>query len=117
VGTRVLIVDDHAGYRRAARRLLEASGYAVVGEAPDGAAALAAVAELQPEVVLLDILLPDTNGFVVADAIASQPHPPIVVLTSSRTAADYGAALDGRRFVAKSGLTPARIGAVLAESR
>jgi two-component system nitrate/nitrite response regulator NarL len=116
VGVSVLIVDDHASFRRLARRLLEASGYAVVGEAPDGASALAAIDKLAPDVVLLDVLLPDASGFVVADVIASRPQPPVVVLTSSRTAADYGAAVSGRRFVAKSELTPARIGAVLTEA-
>ena len=117
VGVRVLIVDDHDGFRRLAGRLLKAAGYVVVGEASDAASALAAVDELRPDLVLLDVLLPDASGFVVADLIAARAQPSVVVLTSSRSAADYGAALSGRRFVAKSELTPTRIGAVLADTR
>ena len=89
----VLIVDDHAGFRRFARRLLEAGGFTVVGEAEDGTSALAAVEALRPELVLLDILLPDTDGFAVAERLAEQAEGPIVVLTSSREAADFGARL------------------------
>lgn len=113
VGVRVVIADDHASFRRLARRLLEAAGYSVVGEASDGASTLAAVAEFRPDIVLLDVLLPDTSGFAVADQIGAQPEPPLVLLTSSRSAADYGAAVADRRFLAKSELTPERIEAAL----
>ena len=111
----VLIVDDHDSFRRLARRLLERAGYAVVAEAADGASALRAVDDLQPDVVLLDVLLPDTSGFALADQIAARgsPRRPIVLLTSSRSASDYGAALGGRRFLAKNELNPARIRAAL----
>jgi CheY-like chemotaxis protein len=114
VGARVLIVDDHASFRRLARRLLEACDYSVVGEAVDGASALTAVEELEPEIVLLDVLLPDASGFAVADSIASRPQRPIVLLTSSRSASDFGTAVAGRRFIAKSDLTPARLRTALA---
>jgi len=113
VGVSVLIVDDHASFRRLARRLLEDAGYSVVGEATDGASTIAAVAELRPDLVLLDVLLPDETGFEVADRLAAVPEQPVVLLTSSRTAADYGAAVAGRRFLAKSELTPQRIEAAL----
>ena len=63
---RVLIVDDHPSFRASARRLLEAEGFAVVGEAGDGAEALARAAELDPELILLDVQLPDLDGFEVA---------------------------------------------------
>jgi DNA-binding NarL/FixJ family response regulator len=86
----VLIVDDHESFRRVARRLLTAEGYAVVGEAADAASALAAVASLEPELVLLDIQLPDQDGFRVAAELAARPAAPGVVLISSRRAADYG---------------------------
>ena len=89
----VLIVDDHAGFRGFARRLLEAGGFTVVGEARDGASALEAVEELRPELVLLDVVLPDTDGFAVAERLAEQAEGPIVVLTSSREAADFGGRL------------------------
>ena len=62
----VLIVDDHDSFRESARALLEAEGFTVVGDATDGAAAVAAVARLRPDVVLLDIQLPDADGFAVA---------------------------------------------------
>jgi DNA-binding NarL/FixJ family response regulator len=89
----VLIVDDHAGFRGLARRVLEAGGFEVVGEAGDGASALAAVAALRPQVVLLDVLLPDSDGFEVADRIAESGKGALVVLTSSREATDFGARL------------------------
>ena len=62
----VLIVDDHPSFRSSARRVLEEAGYDVVGEAPDGASALAAARALRPAIVLLDIRLPDVDGFEIA---------------------------------------------------
>ncbi len=90
----VLIVDDHAGFRGFARRLLEACGFEIVGEAGDGASALAAVDALRPQVVLLDVMLPDTDGFEVAERIAESGAGTLVVLTSSREASDFGTRLD-----------------------
>ena len=66
MATTVLIVDDHPGFRASARMLLEAEGYDVVGEAEDGEAGPRAAAELEPDVVLLDIQLPDMDGLQVA---------------------------------------------------
>jgi DNA-binding NarL/FixJ family response regulator len=86
----LLIVDDHAGFRRLARSLLQAEGFDVVGEAGQGREALVAAARLRPEVVLLDIMLPDIDGFEVARRLAHGPVRPRVVLTSSREAADFG---------------------------
>ncbi len=106
----MLIVDDHAGFRASARRLLEADGYTVVGEAADGAAGLAAAAALRPDLVLLDVALPDTSGFDVAGAFTAP-----VVLTSSRDwAADVVAASGARGFVGKADLSGAALAAVLA---
>lgn len=90
----VLIVDDHAGFRKLARRLLEAYGFTVVGEAADGAAAVAAARSLAPEIVLLDVLLPDTDGFAVAGRIVRECERAIVVLTSSREAHEFGTRLE-----------------------
>ncbi len=81
---RLLIVDDHAGFRASARRLLEAEGFTVVGEAEGARAALPAVAALSPDVVLVDIALPDGDGFDVCADIVRE-HNAAVVLTSSRT--------------------------------
>jgi DNA-binding NarL/FixJ family response regulator len=80
----VLVVDDHAEYRALARAVLEADGFDVVGEAADGAAAIAAASDLRPDVVLLDIQLPDINGFEVARLLRDHENPPCVILTSSR---------------------------------
>ena len=99
-GRRVLVVDDHAGFRATARRMLESEGWIVVGEAGDGAAALGAAAQLRPDVILLDIGLPDIDGFVVAerlaasDAVAGDGRRPAIVLVSSRRRGAYGGRLD-----------------------
>jgi DNA-binding NarL/FixJ family response regulator len=85
----VLIVDDHAEFRSLARALLEADGFAVLGEAADGESALATAAILRPELILLDIQLPDVDGFEVAARLAALADPPAVVLTSSRSASSY----------------------------
>ena len=85
---RVLIVDDHAGFRAVARAMLEGDGFDVVGEAVDGASALRAVTELVPGIVLLDVHLPDSDGFAVSAALAALPSPPAVVLISSRPITD-----------------------------
>ena len=66
----VLIVDDHAGFRGFARRLLEADGFTVVGEAGDGNSALGGGRRSAPEIVLLDVVLPDIDGFAVAERLA-----------------------------------------------
>ena len=112
----VLVVDDHQSFRRLARRLLETAGFTVVDEAADGASALAAVRALRPDVVLLDVLLPDTNGLELAETLASEPPTPVVVLTSSRSAADLQPSLgrsSARGFIAKRDLTAASFAALI----
>jgi DNA-binding NarL/FixJ family response regulator len=84
----VVIVDDHTSFRTSARMLLELEGFEVVGEAADGESALEIAAELEPELVLLDVALPDTNGFDVAERLAGGPSK--VILTSSREQRDLG---------------------------
>ena len=86
----ILIIDDNPGFRRQARAVLEADGLEVVGEAADGTSGLAAARSLRPDLVLLDIGLPDVDGFDVASALAVDGPPPLVVLTSSRDASEYG---------------------------
>ena len=88
--TTILIVDDHAPFRVQARALLEADGFTVVGEAGTGASGLEAARSLKPHLVLLDIGLPDVEGFEVARALDVDGPPPSVVLTSSRDASAYG---------------------------
>lgn len=112
----VLIVDDHAAFRAAARSLLEAEGYDVVGEAIDGPDAVVEAERLRPQVVLLDIQLPGMDGFVVAERLAGTPHAPDVVLVSSRDAVSYGSRLGrapARGFLAKSELTGAALARLL----
>jgi DNA-binding NarL/FixJ family response regulator len=108
MGQTVLVVDDHAGFRDAAGALLEAEGFEVVGEAATGADALAATERLRPDVVLLDIRLPDIDGLSVAEELAALADPPEVVLVSSRDAAAYGARLrssPARGFLGKGELS------------
>jgi DNA-binding NarL/FixJ family response regulator len=108
VSTTVLIVDDHAGFRVSARRTLEAEGFEVVGEAQDGESALRAARELRPELVLLDVQLPDLDGFEVAQRLTAGPDAPVVVLTSSRDPSDFAGLVSGcgaRGFVPKSELS------------
>jgi len=120
VTTSLLIVDDHPGFRRFARKLLEAAGYDVVGDAADGAAALAAAERLDPDVVLLDVLLPDMTGFDVTRVLSAQGRDrPVVVLTSSRTESDFGERVTmspARGFISKSELTATALAAVLGEA-
>ena len=95
VGTRVLIVDDHPTFRRLAAVLLASGGYEVVGEAVDGEDALRQVERCRPDLVLLDVLLPGMNGFVVARRLAERGDGPRVVLVSSADRSQFTAALDG----------------------
>jgi DNA-binding NarL/FixJ family response regulator len=108
VARTVLIVDDHPSFRASARRMLEAGGYEVVGEAADGASAIAAASELHPDVVLLDIRLPDLDGFRVAERLAVNGWSPAIVLTSSRDRSDFGDEIDAcpaDGFIPKSELS------------
>jgi CheY-like chemotaxis protein len=108
VGCTVLIVDDHAGFRSLARALLELAGYDVVGEAEDGASALVATRRLEPDVVLLDVALPDLDGFSVCEAILAEGVRPLIVMTSSREISSYRGRLEtsgAAGFIAKRDLS------------
>ena len=112
----VLIVDDHEAFRTSARALLEAEGFDVVGESGDGDEALKAVADLRPQVVLLDVQLPGMDGFAVADRLAAEVDPPAVVLISSRDALAYGPRLrdtPSRGFIAKGELSGKALAALI----
>lgn len=118
VAETVLIVDDHAGFRSFARALLEAEGFDVVGEAPDGASALSMTESLQPAIVLLDIALPDMDGFAVCDALLQDGSGPAVVLTSSRDISSYRRRLEqssARGFIPKGELSGREIAALAGE--
>lgn len=119
VPVRVLVVDDHPDVRAAVSAMLAAGGFAVIGAVATGAEALAASAEGAPDVVVLDIRLPDLDGFAVAERLAALPAPPAVVLVSSRDATAYGrrlASVPARGFLAKSALTAPALRAVLAST-
>ena len=108
----VLIIDDHPSFRATARMLLEADGFAVVGEAEDGTRGLAAARALHPDLVLLDVNLPDVSGFDVAAQLTADDGAPAVVMVSSRDACDFGpliARSGARGFVAKADLSGAAL--------
>ena len=116
MGYRVLIVDDHPSFRASARILLEAEGFDVVGEAETGMRALDEVLRLRPEVVLLDVQLPDIDGFDVAARLTGHAGAPAVILVSSRDGADFGPLVSrsgARGFVPKAELSGDRVQALL----
>jgi CheY-like chemotaxis protein len=116
VRPRLLIVDDHVGFRAAARALFESEGYEVVGEVADGETALAEADRLRPGVALLDVHLPGMDGFAVAERLAAMPRPPVVVLTSSRPIADLRrrlAASSANGFLAKDQLSGPAVAALM----
>jgi len=117
VNAEILIVDDHDGFRARLARILVAHGFRV-REAPSGAAALAAVATREPDLVVLDIQLPDIDGFEVAERLRAQGRKGALVLTSTRRAVDYGDRIPetGRPFIEKVDLSVDAIRAVLANS-
>jgi DNA-binding NarL/FixJ family response regulator len=113
---RVLIVDDHASFRATARQLLEAEGYEVIGEAVDGAGALEAVARLRPDIVLLDVQLPDMDGFEISRRLCGNGASPKIVLTSSRDASEFGdlvGVCGSRGFIPKGELSGGRLAELL----
>ncbi len=112
----VLIVDDHAGFRASARRVLEAGGYSVIAEAADGSSGVAAAAESQPDLALVDIQLPDFDGFEVTRRIKESGEAPAIVLFSSHERADFGSLVEAsgaRGFVSKADLSAAALEALL----
>ena len=108
----VLIVDDHPSFRRCARALLTSEGFDVVGEAADGTSALEAATALDPELILLDIQLPDIDGFEVAKRLLADDPKRQIVLVSSRDRTAYGPLIEesgARGFVSKGDLSGAAI--------
>ena len=111
----VLIVDDHPTFRLTARLLLESEGYTVVGEAGDGAEAIRAARDLRPDLILLDVQLPDIDGFDVASRLMDSEDGAVVVLCSSRDGADFGPLIErsgARGFIPKAELSGERLRAI-----
>jgi DNA-binding NarL/FixJ family response regulator len=107
-GRRVLVVDDHPSFRRCVRALLTSEGFDVVGEAEDGESALGLATELSPDLVLLDIQLPDISGFEVVSRLHETNPELEIVLVSSRDQDAYGSALGAsgaRGFITKGDLS------------
>jgi DNA-binding NarL/FixJ family response regulator len=114
----VVIVDDHERFRASARAMLELEGFDVVGEAADASSGVALVEELAPELVLLDVSLPDASGFEVARRL--QPSTAEIVLVSSRDVPDYGAAAresGARGFIPKDQLSGSALVRLLGDGR
>jgi DNA-binding NarL/FixJ family response regulator len=115
--TSVLIVDDHPSFRASARAALEAEAFDVVGEAESGAAALVAARELQPDVILIDVQLPDADGFELCEFLSLKTAPPpSIVLVSSRDADDYSGLIEASRargFISKADLSGESLRALL----
>jgi DNA-binding NarL/FixJ family response regulator len=110
MGQRVLIVDDHAGFRASARRMLECDGFEVVGEAADGAEAVEAARELLPDVVLVDVGLPDCDGRDLADELGTNAHVAVVLISSRDDVESGGEALG---FIPKDRLSGRAIKAMM----
>jgi DNA-binding NarL/FixJ family response regulator len=105
--TTVVIIDDHPSFRASARAILQAEGFEVVGEAEDGVSGIAAARALTPDVLLLDVQLPDMDGFAVCRELRLNGGRPAVVLVSSRDASDYGELIEqsgARGFIPKAEL-------------
>jgi DNA-binding NarL/FixJ family response regulator len=112
----VLIVDDHAGFRASARRVLEAGGYSVIAEAADGSSGVTAAAESRPDLALVDVQLPDFDGFEVTRRLRESGEAPEIVLISSHERADFGSLVEAsgaRGFVPKAELSAAALEALL----
>ena len=114
--TTLLIVDDHPSFRASARAILQSEGFEVVGEATDGATAIEAAQTLHPDVVLLDVQLPDMSGFDVCERLRGNGGAPKVVLVSSHDASDFGPCIEksgAAGFVTKGELSGAAVTALL----
>ena len=112
----VLIVDDHDGFRTFAKAMLEDAGFAV-SEAATGGDAMEAAGRLRPDLVLLDIQLPDVDGFEVATRLATVSNGAVVVLTSARDADDFGSRITASQaasFIPKAELSGAALRRYLA---
>ena len=116
---RIVIVDDDPSFLATVRTLLEAEGFVVVGEALNGLDGVAAVAELEPDIVLVDVNLPDIDGFEVVERLADGRRSPPVVLTSIRSEADFGDLVQRSRahgFITKAEMSGEALAEILRSS-
>ncbi len=117
---RVLIIDDNSDFRASARQLLERSGFVVVAEAGDGARGIDEAKAHAPDLVLLDVQLPDVDGFEVAERLLRLDVPLEVILTSNLADSDFGALVAGSPalgFISKADLSAPAIEDLLARAR
>jgi DNA-binding NarL/FixJ family response regulator len=120
MGRRVLIIDDNTAFRAAARQLLERDGFVVVAEAENGASGLREAKEHCPDLAVVDVQLPDSDGFEVAEKLCALERGPKVILVSSLDGADFGALVAGSPalgFIPKAELSAPAIEALLALPR
>jgi len=113
---RVLIIDDNTHFRAVARQLLERHGFVVVAEAETGVSGIEKAKEHRPDLVLLDVQLPDVDGFEVAERLSRLDVPVEVILTSSLDGTDFGALVarsSALGFVPKAELSASAIEALL----
>jgi CheY-like chemotaxis protein len=116
---RVLIVDDNSAFRAAARQLLERGRFVVVAEAVSGNSAVREAASHLPDLALVDLQLPDFDGFEVAERLSRLSPRTRVILTSSLDGSDFGTLLAGSPalgFIPKGDLSVAAIEVLLAPS-
>ncbi|MFV1963331.1 MAG: response regulator [Acidimicrobiia bacterium] len=93
---RLLVVDDVPLFRSGLTAALKAAGYTVVGEAPNGESAVAFAETEQPDIILLDLLMPGMSGIDVLEKIAAvAPNAAVVLLTGSESEEDIVAAIRG----------------------
>jgi CheY-like chemotaxis protein len=116
---RVLIVDDNNAFRAAARQLLERAGFIVVAEAQNGNGAIPEAKTHRPDLAIVDLQLPDVDGFEVAERLVGLDSAPQVILTSSLDGSDFGALIASSPalgFITKSDLSARAIEALLASA-
>jgi CheY-like chemotaxis protein len=117
---RVLIIDDNSDFRAAARQLLERHEFVVVAEADTGVSGIEQAKAHRPDLVLLDVQLPDVDGFEIAERLSRFDVPVEVILTSSLDGTDFGALVarsSALGFVPKAELSASAIEALLAPAR
>jgi DNA-binding NarL/FixJ family response regulator len=107
----VLVVDDQDPFRRAMSVVVESTeGFAVVGAVASGEESVAAAAELEPDLVLMDINLPGITGIEAARQIRGVASAPLVVLLSTHDEDDFDLSGCGAAaYISKSALSPARL--------